>query len=130
MAREEIPVKAVLAEKTFVGNVNFPESTPEGLIELFLFPDDLFTHAKTLELGDHTLKFLIAALRGKWAITANMDLPEIASKTGLSFAEMDRIVRDLIHKNYARMDDRLNLYRLWICILHVKGVRFVEEEEE
>ncbi len=129
MASEQIPVKAIHGEKTYVGKVQFPETTPEALVELFNFPDDLFKFAKKLDLSDHTMKFLMGALRGKWAITASLDLPDIAAKTGLSYSEMDHIVRDLVKKNFARMNDRLDLYRLWICLLHVKGVRFVEAEE-
>ncbi len=128
MAAEEIPVPAVRTEKTYVGRVRFPETTPEGLIELLLFPDDLFQYAKKLDLSDHAMKFLMGALHGKWAITAGLDLPDIASKTGLSYAEMDHIVRDLVKKNYARMNDRLDLYRLWICLLHLKGIRFSKAE--
>ncbi len=94
-----------------------------------MFPDDLFQYAKKLDLSDHAMKFLMGALHGKWAITAGLDLPDIASKTGLSYAEMDHIVRDLVKKNYARMnDDRLDLYRLWICLLHLKGIRFSKAE--
>ncbi len=128
MATEEVPVKGVHTEKTFVGRVQFPETTPESLVDLLIFPDDLFQHAKKLGLTDHAMKFLMGALRGKWAITASLDLPDIASKTGLSYAEMDHIVRDLLKKNFVRMNDRLDLYRLWICLLHVKGTRFVKGE--
>ena len=129
MGKEEIPVKAVWVEKSHVGRVAFPESVPDGLIEYFVFPDDLVKHAKKLGLNDHTLRFLMAALRGRWAVTAQVDLPDIAGKTGLSFEEMDRIVHDLIAKNYARMGERLDLYRLWVCLLHLKDVRFVPAEE-
>lgn len=125
MAKEVIPVKAVRVEKTHVGRVAFPEAIPDGLIDYFLFPDDLLQHAPALDLKEHALRFLMGALRSRWAVTAQMDLPDIARKTGLSYAEMDEIVRDLIHKEYARLGDRLDLYRLWICLLHVKGVRFV-----
>jgi hypothetical protein len=38
-------------------------------------------------------------------------------------------VRDLLAKNYARIDERLDLYRLWVVILHLKGTRFVPGEE-
>jgi hypothetical protein len=53
-------------------------------------------------------------------------LQRIAIQTGMKYPDMDEIIRDLIEKNYAQLNERLNLYRLWICLLHVKGVRFVE----
>ena len=43
----------------------------------------------------------------------------------LQYADMDEIVRDLVAKNYAQLGERLELYRLWICLLHIKGIRFI-----
>jgi hypothetical protein len=47
----------------------------------------------------------------------------------MQYAEMDAIVRDLIEKNYASLDKRLDLYRFWIVLLHVKGITFEEAED-
>ena len=124
---EEITVKEVIAEKTHIGKVSFPTTVPVGLIEWLSFPDDLLQNADELGLNKHAVKFLIAALHGRCSITAPLDLPDLASKIGMNYDEMDRIVRDLIAKNYARVEDRLDLYRLWVVVLHLKGVRFVAE---
>lgn len=124
---DEILVEAVMEEKTHVGKVAFPAAVPEGLIELLNFPDDLFLYAGKLGLNDHAVKFVLSVLRGKWALTAEVDLQDIAIKTGMKYPEMDKIVCDLIEKNYARLDKRLDLYRLWIVVLHLKDVRFTVE---
>ena len=129
MGKEVVPVKAVRVEKTYIGRVAFPEAIPEGLIDYFQFPADLVQQAAALGLQEHTLRFLMGALRGRWAVTAPLDLPDLALKTGLSYPEMDQIVRELVAKEYARISDRLDLYRLWICVLHLKGVRFVTAEQ-
>jgi len=47
----------------------------------------------------------------------------------MRYSEMDAIIRDLIEKNYARLDKRLDLYRFWIVLLRVKGIRFVESDD-
>jgi len=52
------------------------------------------------------------------------NLKDIAIKTAMQYSEMDTIVRDLIDKNYASLGDHLDLYRFWVVLLHVKGVRF------
>ena len=121
---EEIPVEAVVTEKTYVGKVDFPATVPEQLIDWIDFPQDLSTYAEQMGLGKRDVKFLLGALRGKWALTAAVDLPDLSLKIGMSFAEMDEIVRGLIEKNYARLNHRLDLYRFWIVLLHLKGVRF------
>jgi DNA-binding IclR family transcriptional regulator len=93
---EKIPVEAVVVEKTFVGKVKF----------------------------QRTVKFLLAALNGKRGLKPKIDLQDIAIKTAMQYSEMDTIIRDLIEKNYARLGDHLDLYRFWVVLLHVKGVRF------
>jgi hypothetical protein len=124
---EKIAVREVFKEHTHVGAVRFPAAVPEGLIDRLRFPDDIFEQAAAMGLTDRTVKFLLAALHGRWAVGVPLDLQEIAIHTGMQYAEMDAIVRDLIAKNYARLDQRLDLYRFWIVLLHVKGVRFVED---
>ena len=121
---ERVSVEAVVAEKTFVGKVNFPVSTPENLIDWLQFPQDLTAHADEMGLSHRAVKFLLGALRGKWALNAVLDLPDLSVKLGMPFSEMDAIVRDLLEKNYAQLGERLNLYRLWIVLLHVKGIQF------
>lgn len=122
--RETIGVEAVIAEKTFVGKVRFPATVPEAFVDLLRFPEDLYEYVEKMGLNQRTVKFLLAALNGKWSLTAGSDLQDIAIKTAMQYAEMDAIVRDLIDKNYARLGDRLDLYRFWVVLLHVKGIRF------
>ena len=124
-----IQVKALVVEKTHVGKVNFPVSDPERMFELLRFPEDLFEHVEKMGLTQRTVKFLLAALNGKWALSAAVDLQDIAIKTAMQYSEMDAIVRDLLEKNYARLDKRLELYRFWVVLLHVKGVRFELADE-
>ena len=124
---DEIVVPQVVHEETHVGKVAFPATVPEGLVEYFSFPQDLFELKTKLGITDRTIKFLLAALNGRWSLTVAADLQDIAIKTGMQYAEMDAIVRDLLEKNYAKLNDRLDLYRFWIALLHVKGVEFVEE---
>lgn len=126
---EKIFVDALIEEDTYVGTVAFPLATPERLVELFEFPEDVYKHAEQMGLEDTAVKFLMSILQGKWAITAAVNLQELAIKTGMKYPDMDRIVRDLIEKNYARLNDRLDLYRFWIALLHVKGVRFEVERD-
>jgi hypothetical protein len=126
---DPIPVEAVVVEKTYVGKVRFPASVPERVVEHLRFPEDLYEYVEKMGLNQRTVKFLLAALNGKWSLTASSDLQDIAIKTAMQYAEMDAIVRDLIEKNYARLDKRLDLYRFWIVLLHVKGIRFEEAEE-
>ncbi len=121
---ETVHVEAVVEEKTYVGKVDFPVSVPQSLVDWLDFPQDLMTHAEKMGLGKHDVKFLLGALRGKWGLTAVLDLPDLSHKIGLSFPEMDEIVRSLVDKNYARINERLELYRFWIVLLHVKGIRF------
>lgn len=124
---QKISVEAVVTEKTHIGKVRFPVSVPQGLIDLLRFPDDVNAHAKELGLNETALKFLFAALRGKWGLRADVNLQDLAIKTGMQYGDMDHIIRDLIAKNYARLTDKLDLYRFWIVLLHVKGIRFVAE---
>jgi hypothetical protein len=126
---DKIPVEAVVTEKTFVGKVRFPASVPERFIDLLRFPQDLFENVEKMGLNQRTVKFLLAALNGKWGLTAGADLQDIAIKTGMQYSEMDTIVRDLIDKNYARLDQRLDLYRFWVVLLHVKGVHFEQASD-
>ena len=126
---DTVPVPALVVEKTHVGKVNFPASVPERMFELMNFPQDLFDNVEKMGLTQRTVKFLLAALNGKWGLTASVDLQDIAIKTGMQYAEMDAIVRDLIDRNYARLGKRLDLYRFWVVLLHVKGVRFELAEE-
>ena len=126
---DPIPVEAVIVEKTYVGKVSFPASVPERVVEHLRFPEDLYEHVEKMGLNERTVKFLLGALNGRWSLTASADLQDIAIKTAMQYAEMDAIVRDLIEKNYARLDKRLDLYRFWIVLLHVKGITFEEAEE-
>jgi hypothetical protein len=126
---QEIEVPAVVREKTFIGKVDFPVAVPLGLGAMITLPEDLQAHAAALGLDDRAVKFLFGVLRGKCAMTAEPNLPDLAPRLGLTFDEIDAIVRDLIKKNYARFNDRLDLYRLWVVLLHLKGIRFVPGEE-
>ena len=126
---ERIPVQALVVEKTHVGKVNFPASVPEQFFDLLRFPEDLYEQVEKMGLTQRTVKFLLAALNGKWALSAAVDLQDIAIKTAMQYSEMDAIVRDLIEKNYARLGERLDLYRFWVVLLHVKGVRFEVADE-
>ena len=126
---DSIPVPALVVEKTHVGKVSFPASVPERMFDLMRFPEDLYESVEKMGLNQRTVKFLLAALNGKWGLTANVDLQDIAIKTAMQYSEMDAIVRDLIEKNYARLDKRLVLYRFWVVMLHVKGVRFELADE-
>jgi hypothetical protein len=127
---DPIPVEAVVVEKTYVGKVSFPASVPERVVEHLRFPEDLYEHVEKMGLNQRTVKFLLGALNGRWSLTASADLQDIAIKTAMQYAEMDAIVRDLIEKNYAILGKRLDLYRFWIVLLHVKGIRFEEAEED
>jgi hypothetical protein len=126
---ESVPVKAVKAERTYVGKVRFPLTVPERLVELIRFPEDVFELAPKMGLNDRAVKFLMAVLHGKWALTAAVDLQQVAIATGMKYSEMDEIVRGLVKKNYARLNERLDLYRFWIALLHVKGIRFEKSRE-
>jgi hypothetical protein len=126
---DPIPVEAIVIEKTFVGKVAFPASVPERVVEHLRFPEDLYEYVEKMGLNQRTVKFLLGALNGRWSLTASADLQDIAIKTAMQYAEMDAIVRDLIEKNYATLGERLDLYRFWIVLLHVKGVTFEEAEE-
>jgi hypothetical protein len=121
---QQILVDAVLKENTHVGRVSFPLAVPEQLVQWLEFPDDVFKHAPQMGLDESAVRFLMAALGGKWALSAAVDLQRIATATGMKYSEMDRIVRELVGKNYARLGERLDLYRFWIVLLHLKGVRF------
>jgi hypothetical protein len=121
---EEVLVEAVIREKTFVGKVNFPVGVPEGLIEWMQFPDDLVKHAEEMGLSNRDVKFILGALHGKWGLQADVNPADLGPRIGMTIAEIDAIVRGLIEKNYGQFKERLNLYRLWIVLLHVKGVRF------
>ncbi len=121
---ENVPVEAVVVEKTFVGKVNFPASVPERFFELMRFPEDLYETVEKMGLNQRAVKFLLAALNGKRGLKARVDLQDIAIKTAMQYSEMDTIIRDLIDKNCASLGDHLDLYRFWVVMLHVKGVRF------
>jgi hypothetical protein len=121
---ELVLVEAVIREKTFVGKVNFPIAVPEGLIDWLRFPDDLVKHGDEMGLNHRDVKFILGALRGKWGLQADLNPADLGPRISMTFAEIDATVRSLIEKNYAQFKDRLNLYRLWIVLLHVKGVRF------
>ena len=121
---EIVLVEAVVREKTFAGKINFPVAVPEGLIEWLQFPDDLVKYADEMGLSHHDVKFILGALHGKWGLQADVDPPDLGPRIGMSFEEIDAIVRGLIEKNYAKFGKRLDLYRLWIVVLHCKGVRF------
>jgi hypothetical protein len=121
---EIVLVEAVVKEKTFVGKINFPVSVPEGLIDWLQFPDDLVRHASEMGLSHRDVTFILGALRGKWGLRADVNPPDLGPRIGMSFEEIDTIVRALIEKNYANYGQYLDLYRLWIVVLHCKGVRF------
>jgi DNA-binding MarR family transcriptional regulator len=121
---EDIVVDAVISEKTHMGKINFPVSVPEGLIDWLQFPDDLVQYGDKMGLSHRDVKFILGALRGKWGLQADVNPADLGGRIGMTIAEIDTIVRGLIDKNYAQFKDRLNLYRLWIVLLHVKGVRF------
>ena len=127
--KETIPVASVITENTHVGKVSFPAAVPEGLVDLLRFPEDLYEYVEKMGLNPRTVKFLLGAMNGRWSLTANADLQDIAIKTAMQYSEMDALVRDLIDKNYARLEKRIDLYRFWIVLLHVKGVRFEEADE-
>ena len=112
-----------------MGKVAFPASVPERVVEHLRFPEDLYENVEKMGLNPRTVKFLLGALNGRWSLTASADLQDIAIKTAMQYAEMDAIVRDLIEKNYASLDKRLDLYRFWIVLLHVKGITFEEAED-
>ena len=122
--KEIIPVEAVMVEKTYVGKVRFPVNVPQALVDWIDFPQDVMTYAKEMGLSEHDVRFLLGALRGKWGMNPILDLPDLALKVGMGYPEMDAIVQGLIKKNYARLGERLDLYRFWIVLLHVKGIRF------
>jgi hypothetical protein len=124
---DEFVVPEIVREKTYIGKVRFPVEVPERLVEAISFPEDLYEYGPKLGLDETAIKFILAVLHGKWAITAVLDLQDMAIKTGMKYSVMDAIVRDLIDKNYANIEQRLDLYKLWIVLLHLKGIRFVEE---
>lgn len=121
---EEVLVDAVIREKTFVGKVNFPVSIPEGLVEWLQFPDDLVKYGEEMGLTHRDVKFIVGVIRGKWMLQTDVNPADLGARIGMTIPEIDTIVRGLIEKNYAQFKERLNLYRLWIVLLHVKGVRF------
>jgi len=121
---ETITVPDITKEKTFIGKVKFPVAVPEGLASYLNLPDDLVTHATTLGLNTRDVKFLLGATRGRCAMTVDLDLPDLAPKLGMTFAEIDAIICELVKKNYALMTERLMLFRLWVVLLHLKGVEF------
>ena len=121
---ETVLVEAVVTEKTFVGKVNFPVGVPEGLYDWLQFPDDLVQYGDAMGLGHRDVKFILGALNGKWGLHADVNPADLGPRIGMTIDEIDTIVRSLIEKNYAQFKQRLDLYRLWIALLHVKGVRF------
>ena len=121
---EIVPVDAVNREKTHIGEVDFPVTVPEKMLDWLDFPRDMLTYAGPMGLSKREVKFILGALGGKLGLSAVIDLPDIASKVGIGYPEMDGIVRGLIAKNYARFDEKLDLYRFWVVLLHLKGVRF------
>jgi hypothetical protein len=121
---ETFIVDAIVKEKTHIGKVKFPVAIPEGIAGYLNMPDDLVTAAPALGLSSQDLKFLLGATRGRCVMTVDLDLPDLAPKLGMSFGEMDRIVCDLVAKNYAQMTDRLMLYKLWVVLLHHRGIEF------
>jgi hypothetical protein len=124
MDEERIIVETVVEEKTFVGKVNFPASVPEGLATYLVLPDDVVNYASMLGLNSHDVRFIFGALRGKWGLKVNLDLPDLAPRLGLSFDEIDAIVRGLLEKNYIQFEEQMDFYRFWIVLLHAKGIRF------
>ena len=121
---ETIIVEAVTREKTFIGKVNFPAAVPEGIAGYLNLPDDLVTRATELGLSSRDVTFLLGATRGRCAMTVDLNLPDLAPKLGMTFAEIDTIICELVKKNFAQMTDRLLLFRLWVVILHLKGIEF------
>jgi hypothetical protein len=121
---EIVPVEAVVKEKTFAGKISFPVGVPEGLIDWLQFPDDLVKYAEEMGLSHRDVTFILGALHGKWGLQADVNPPDLGPRVGMTFDEIDTIVRGLIEKNYAKYGNRLDLYRLWIVVLHCKGVRF------
>ena len=75
-------------------------------------------------MGERDVKFVLGVLRGKWGMNPVLNLPDLTLKVGMGYPEMDAIVQGLIDKNYARLGERLDLYRFWIVLLHLKGMRF------
>jgi hypothetical protein len=126
---EKIPVESVIIENTFVGKVRFPASVPEAFVDFLRFPEDLYEYTEKMGLNERTVKFLLAALNGRWGLTARVDLQDMAIKTAMQYSEMDAIIRDLIEKNYAKLGERLDIYRFWVVLLHVKGIRFEESRD-
>jgi hypothetical protein len=127
---EIVPVEVVVTERTHIGKVNFPVSVPENLLGWLQFPADLVEQGPGMGLSSRDVRFILGALRGKWGLNAVIDLPDLALKLGMTYDEMDKIVRDLIEKGYGQLTDKLNLYRLWIVVLHQKGIRFNISEQE
>ncbi|MCG3148070.1 MAG: hypothetical protein PCFJNLEI_01512 [Verrucomicrobiae bacterium] len=121
---ETVTVDEVVVEKTYRGKVKFPVRVPEGIAGYLNMPDDLVSAAHELGLSSHDLKFLLGATRGRCAMTVDLDLPDLAPKLGMSFAEIDKIVCGLVEKNYAEMTNRLVLYKLWVVLLHHNGIVF------
>jgi hypothetical protein len=99
---ERVIVDAVVTEKTYIGKVNFPVSAPEGLMDWLEFPDDLTWQADAMGLSHRDVTFLLGALRGKWGLQADLNPPDLAPRIGMSFDEIDSIVRELVAKNYAQ----------------------------
>jgi len=124
MGKEIVPVEAVAIEKTYIGKVSFPVSVPQALIDWIDFPQDVMTYAEEMGLGERDVKFVLGVLHGKWGMNPVLNLPDLTLKVGMGYPEMDAIVRGLIEKNYACLGERLDLYRFWIVLLHLKGVRF------
>jgi len=124
MGREIVPVEAVAIEKTYIGKVSFPVTVPQALIDWIDFPQDVMTYAEEMGLGERDVKFVLGVLRGKWGMNPVVNLPDLTLKIGMGYPEMDAIVQGLVEKNYARLGERLDLYRFWIVLLHLKGIRF------
>jgi hypothetical protein len=124
MGKEIVPVEAVAIEKTYIGKVSFPVTVPQALIDWIDFPQDVMTYAEEMGLGERDVKFVLGALHGKWGMNPVLNLPDLALKIGMGYPEMDAIVQGLIEKNYARLGERLDLYRFWIVLLHLKGICF------
>jgi hypothetical protein len=121
MGKEIVPVAI---EKTYIGKVSFPVTVPQALIDWIDFPQDVMTYAEEMGLGERDVKFVLGALHGKWGMNPVLNLPDLALKIGMGYPEMDAIVQGLIEKNYARLGERLDLYRFWIVLLHLKGICF------
>ena len=58
--------------------MSFPASVPECFFELVRFPEDLYENVEKMGLNQRTVKFLLAALNGKRALKARIDLQDIA----------------------------------------------------